>query len=184
MTEKSMSDSAEPKKFIDSAHEPKHTPLSPGTLRIPRLRDLAILAGWIGGLLLIGGLCWFLSAPLRTQRLMKSVNQVLALAGDPRRLDAVIPHSELSSEALRIGTWYTMAFSHEGSRAVVFTLIAEGRFFPCAAEINPAGRVEEIIPLSGERGEGKRQALSPGSLQIYIRRIEGIAIEGIKGGTQ
>jgi hypothetical protein len=157
--------------------EQKHAPLSQGTSGIPRLKDLSILAGWIGGLLLIGGLCWFLSAPLRTQRLMKSVNRVFALAGDPRRLDAAIPPSELSSEASRIGTWYNMAFSHAGNRAVVFTLIAEGRFFPCAAEINPEGRVEEIIPLSGE-GEGALAVLSPGSIQIYIRRIEGVTIEG------
>jgi hypothetical protein len=72
-----------------------------------------------------------------------------------------------------------MAFSREGSRAVVFTLIAEGCFFPCVAEINPAGRVEEIIPL-GREGEKTFRALSPGSVQIYIQRIEGVKI---KGGT-
>lgn len=176
-----MFDSTDSKNFTDPQHTPKHTPkhppLSPETSGIPRLKDLSILAGWIGGLLLIGGLCWFLSAPLRTHLLMKSVNRVLALAGDPRRLAAAIPPSELSSGALRIGTWYDVNFSREGNRAVVFTLIAEGRFFPCAAEINPEGRVEEIIPLNGE-GEKALKVLSPGSVQIYINRIEGIAGEG------
>jgi hypothetical protein len=155
---------------------------------IARLKDASIFAGWIGGILLIGGLCWFLSAPLRTRLLMRSVNRVLTLAGDPRRLDAAIPPSELSSGALRTGTWYRMAFSREGSRAVVFTLMAEGRFFPCAAELSPEGRVEEIIPLSRE-GEKIFKTLSPGSVQIYIRRIEGPGIEGsgtagIEGGTR
>jgi hypothetical protein len=131
------------------------------------------LIGWIGGLLLIGGLCWFLSMPVRSRRLMRAVNQVLAGNGDPRRLDAVIPLPELAPEALRAGTWYNMAFSREGSRAVVFTFLGEGRFFPCAAEVNQEGKVEELIPLSGE---GKRifGELSPGSVQFYITRIEGI----------
>jgi hypothetical protein len=149
---------------------------------IPRFKDAAIFAGWIGGILLIGGLCWFLSTPLRARLLMKSVNRVLTLAGDPRRLDAAIPPSELSSDALRIGTWYNMAFSQEGSRAVVFTLIAEGRFFPCAAALNHEGRVAEIIPLSGE-GEKIFKTFSPGSVQIYIRRIEGNSTTGIEGGS-
>jgi hypothetical protein len=150
-----------------------------------RFKDLSIFAGWIGGLLLIGGLCWFLSAPVRGQLLMKAVNRVVARDGDPRRLDAPIPLPDLKPEAVRMGTWYTMAFSGEGSRAVVFTLIAEGRFFPCLAELNREGRVEEIIPLSGH-GESIFGRLSPGNIQIYIRRIEGSieeSIAGAEGGT-
>jgi hypothetical protein len=168
------------KKFmfnLKNSNNSGHLPFSLENFRFPQLKDLSIFAGWIGGFLLIGGLCWFLSAPLRTQRLMRSVNRVFAQAGDLRRLDAAIPSSELPSGALRIGTWYNMAFSGEGSRAVVFTFITGGRFFPCAAEINPEGRVEEIIPLSRE-GEKTLRGLSPGSVQLYIKRIEGITIEG------
>jgi hypothetical protein len=151
--------------------EQKEAPPGAALSWIPRLKDLSIFIGWIGGILLIGGLCWFLSAPLRAGRLMRSVNQVFIRAGDPRRLAALIPASELTPEALRMGTWYSMV-SGNGSRAVVFTLAAEGRFFPCVAELNPEGRVEELIPLStgGEQTFGR---LSPGSVQIYIRRIEG-----------
>jgi hypothetical protein len=167
----------------DPKNTEKNTLPSAAPPWIPRLKDASIFAGWIGGILLIGALCWFLSTPLRTRLLMRSVNRVLALAGDPRRLDAAIPASELTPEALRIGTWYNMAFSGEGSRAVVFTLIAEGRFFPCAAELNREGGVAEIIPLSME-GERTFKTLSPGSVQIYTRRIEGSGTGGIKGGTQ
>jgi hypothetical protein len=139
---------------------------------IPLLRNLSICIGWIGGLLLIGGLCWLLSAPLRSRLLMKSVNRIFIRAGDSRRLDAAVPPSELNPSASRIGFWYGMAFSGEGNRAVVFTMTAEGAFFPCLAEINREGKVEEILPLSGH-GERVFQGLSPGSIQIYIRRIEG-----------
>jgi hypothetical protein len=153
--------------------------------RMFRFKDASIFAAWIGGLLLIGGLCWFLSAPLRSQLLMKAVNRVFARNGDSRRLDAPIPFADLKPEALRMGSWYTMAFSGEGSRAVVFTLIAEGQSFPCVAELNREGRVEEIIPLSGH-GENIFGSLSPGNIQIYISRIEGSierSIEEAEGGA-
>jgi hypothetical protein len=160
--------------------DPKKSPSAVSSIenpRILRLKDVSIFAAWIGGILLIGGLCWFLSAPLRSRLVMRAVNRVLTRIDDPRRLDAVIPLSELRPDALRIGSWYNMAFSREGSRAVVFTLIAEGCFFPCLAEINQEGRVENIVPLS-RHGERAFRGLSPGSIQIYIRRLE-----GLKGGT-
>jgi hypothetical protein len=153
--------------------DPKNTPSSTENPWIPRLKDGSIFAAWIAGILLIGGLCWLLSMPLRSHLLMKAVNRVLIRIDDSRRLDAVIPLSELKPGALRLGTWYSMAFSGEGNRAVVFTLIAEGYFFPCLAEINQEGRVEDIIPLS-RHGEKIFRRLSPGNIQIYIRRIEGI----------
>jgi hypothetical protein len=154
--------------------DPKNTtPPDAGNSWIPRIKDVSIFIGWIGGLLLIGGLCWFLSMPVRNRLLMRAVNQVLTRSGDSRRLDAVTPPSELTPGALRAGTWYNLAFSRTGgSRAVVFTLVAEGLFFPCAAELNREGRVEEIIPLS-RHGEAALRRLSPGSIQIYVRRIEG-----------
>jgi hypothetical protein len=146
---------------------------------IPRLRDGAICIGWIGGLILAGGLCWFLSQPLRSDLLMKAVNRVFIQTGDSRRLTSAIPLEELKPEALRMGTWYAMSFSGEGNRAVVFNFIGEGNFFPCVAEINQEGMVEEIIPLNSH-GERIFRRLSPGSVQIYKRRIEGRKIEGRK----
>ncbi|MDR1863196.1 MAG: hypothetical protein LBQ67_04660 [Treponema sp.] len=145
---------------------------------ISRLKDLSIFIGWIGGLLLIGGLCWFLSRPLRSHLLMQAVNKVLIQADDPRRLTAPVPLPELKPGALRIGAWYVMDFSGEGSRAVVFTFIAEGNFFPCLAEINREGMVEKIMPLS-RHGESIFRRLSPGSIRIYKRRIEGIEGENL-----
>jgi hypothetical protein len=141
----------------------------------PRFKDISIFLGWIGGLILIGCLCWFLSAPLRDRLLMKAVNRVLTLAGDPRRLDAPIPFKELEPAGSRLGAWYTLIRDRDGrqdGRALVFTIAAEGTFFPCAAEIDSLGKVAEIIPLS-RHGEKMLKRLPPGILQIYIRRIEG-----------
>jgi hypothetical protein len=178
MTEKSMAEQAAGKAAVEKATVEKAAIVqkdSPSPAENPwisRLKDISVFAGWIGGLLLIGILCWFLSAPVRSRLLMKAVNRVWVDRGDPRRLDAAIPLSELKPEALRLGTWYNMAYSREGSRAVVFTLAAEGHFFPCAAELNREGKVQEIIPLS-RHGERIFRGLSPGSIRIYIRRIEG-----------
>jgi hypothetical protein len=140
--------------------------------RFPRLKDVSIFLGWICVLILIGGLCWSLSAPLRARLLMKSVNRVLTLSGDPRRLDSPVPLSALKPGSARIGTWYTLSAEEDEGRALIFILIAEGTFFPCAAETDPRGRVVEIIPLS-RHGEKMFKRLSPGIIQVYIRRIEG-----------
>jgi hypothetical protein len=165
----------------DSKNTPPASETLPARPGIPRLKDGAICIGWIGGLVLAGGLCWFLSQPLRSNRLMRAVNRVFIQTGDSRRLTEAIPPSELKPEALRMGTWYVMSFSGEGNRAVVFNFIGEGNFFPCVAEINSEGRVEEIIPLSSH-GERIFRRLSPGSVQIYKRRIEGKKIERKEGG--
>jgi hypothetical protein len=148
---------------------------------IPQLKDVSVLIGWIGGLLLIGGLCWFLSGPLRARLLMNSVNRVLALSGDPRRLDRPLPFSELGPGASRMGVWYTVTGaggSGGPGKAFVFTVAAEGAFFPCAAEIDPDGKVKELIPLS-RHGEKMIKRLPAGLIRMYIRRIEGAEGESL-----
>jgi hypothetical protein len=68
------------------------------------------------------------------------------------------------------GDTETSYFS-DGSRAVVFSFIGGGFFFPCVVVINPEGTVEEFIPLSSH-GERIIRQVPPGILQIYTRRIE------------
>jgi hypothetical protein len=138
-------------------------------ISIPRLKDTAILFGWIAALLLIGCLCWFLTMPLRNDTLRNSVNRVFIQAGDARRLDAPIAPAAIKPSLGRIGTWFTM---RDGYRALVFSLIADGVFLPCAAIVNPQGKLEEIIPLS-DGGAKLLARVSPGIIKLYTRRIEG-----------
>ena len=138
-------------------------------ISIPRLKDTLIFLGWIGGLICIGGLCWFLSRPLRVELLRQSVNRGWTYTGDSRRLESSVVPQTLKSWQARLGTWYNIG---GGNRALIFTLIGDGIFLPCAAIVNPSGRVEEILPLGGN-GDKLLSRVSPGIIRLYIRRIEG-----------
>ncbi|MDR0312881.1 MAG: hypothetical protein LBI14_04730 [Treponema sp.] len=138
-------------------------------ISIPQFKDTAILCGWIGALLLIGCLCWFLTNTLRADIMRNSVNRVLVLAGDTRRLEGATAAAAIKPSLGRLGAWYNM---NEGYRALVFTLIADGVFLPCAAIVDPLGKLEEIIPLS-PGGSRLLDRVSPGIIKLYTRRIEG-----------
>jgi len=138
------------------------------------------LFGWIASILIIGGLCWALTQPVRTRFLIRAVNRVLEQYGDSRRV------AELTSPAggsSLIGSWHTMIKARqqgtstnenftEGTKALVFSFIAEGTIFPCVAVVDPMGRVQEFIPLN-IHGKKIFSRISPGIFKLYIRRIEG-----------
>jgi len=135
------------------------------------IRDAAILAGWIIGLVLFAGILWFFTQPVRDRILSNAVNQTLEQSGDIRRLEAPVPSGALRAGVSKMGSWYTMAGRPE-NRVFVFAFIAEGTFFPCAAFVTPEGNVEEFIPLNNH-GERMLRRISPEILNLYTRRIEG-----------
>ena len=130
-----------------------------------RFRDAFICTGWIAGLICAAGLCWGLTAPLRTSLLQQAVNKAWTRTGESPRLEAPVanPGPRLS----RLGAWYTC----DEGRAVIFTIIADGIFLPCAAMVGSNGKVEKILPLTAS-GEKMMNRVSPGILQLHIRRIE------------
>jgi hypothetical protein len=136
--------------------------------RLFRMKDRFILGGWILGILLIGGLLWGLTQSSRLIALRNSINRALIDREEPRRLHLPVS-GEGTGPGIR-GHWFSM-FGEE-SRALVFSIMAEGTLLPCAAIVSPEGRVEKIIPLtiSSEKGLAR---LSPGIVQTYIRRLEG-----------
>ena len=138
---------------------------------VPQVKDTAILVGWIAGLILIAGLCWVLTQPVRNRFLLKAVNQVLEQSGDSRRLGAELSPGTLKPGFLGMGVWYTMNNPAE-KKALIFLFIGEGTFFPCAAVVASDGRVEEFIPLNSH-GEKMIKRISPEVLKLYTRRIEG-----------
>ena len=145
----------------------------------PKMKDTAILLGWISALIIIASLTWYFTQPLRNSFLIRAVNKVLEQSGDYRRL--IEP---LSARSLGMGSWYTMAEDNrrrdsandpltEGTRAYVFTFIGEGTFFPCIAVVTSGGNAVEFIPLNSY-GRGMIKRVSPGILRIYTSRIEGL----------
>ena len=139
-----------------------------GPAWLAELKDRAVLAGWIGGLLLAGLLLWTVTVSLRGRFLMRAVNRILEEEGVPCRLASVMTGGNRAPGS-PMGTWYTLT---EGeSLFFVFTLFREGITIPCGALVNPAGKVEELIPLSGHGAE-TMDRIPRGVIEVYIRRIE------------
>jgi hypothetical protein len=132
------------------------------------LRDAAVNAAWIAGLLLAGWLLWFFSGSLRDEGLRRQVNAVLSGRGEQFSL------GEARRGRLRripLGT----EFGLEGGEVrsfLVFPLVSGGGALSCGALIDARGRVERIVPL-GAHGEQAFERISKGILDAYIRRIEG-----------
>ena len=143
---------------------------------VPHVKDAAIFVGWIAGLVLIAGLCWFLTQPVRSKILSRAVNQVLEQSGNSYVLGGEVSPGALKPGVSKMGSWYTMVRSGqagaEGTRAFIFVFIGEGTFFPCAARVAPDGKVEEFIPLSSY-GEKVIKRVPSEILKLYARRIEG-----------
>jgi hypothetical protein len=134
------------------------------------IRDKAIFIGWIGGLLLLGGLLWFFTQSFRLRITGESVNRILNVREYPRRLGDPLPRGQIHRNLIPLGSWYTL--ENSPGRALVFPLIAEGGQTPCVAMISPEGKVEDLIPLNSH-GEWLLKRLSGEALRIYLRRIEG-----------
>ena len=137
-------------------------------------KDTMIFLGWIASILIIAGVFWFFTQPLRNRLMLRAVNRVLIQLGDSRRLAE--ESSPETGSSLLTGSWFVMTgASAGGSKVVVFSFIGEGTFFPCAAVVSQDGKVREFIPLNSH-GEKMLKRISPGILRIYTRRIEGAQV--------
>ena len=134
---------------------------------IHKLKDSIILFSWMGGLVFIAGLCWFLTRPLRTEFLRYSINHAWIMTGNTLRLEMPVAPGTLEPGLSRLGTWFTL---NNGNRALIFTLASGGQFIPCAAIVDSGGKVVEFVPLSSGPGLDR---VSPGIVQLHKRRIEG-----------
>jgi hypothetical protein len=147
--------------------------MKPAAPAVLKLREWAIFGGWICGLVLLGGILWFLTKPIRTYSLMRSVNRVLILREDPRRLEAPLPDPRHPGSSVPLGCWYSLEKS--GDLFFVFTLMRDGPMALCGVQVSPEGKAGAILPLSGH-AEQIVKDMPPGMLQLYIRRIEALGI--------
>ena len=159
----------------------KGNPVTPRVKDTATLKEAALLLGWIAGLILIAGLCWFLTQSFRSHILQNAVNRELEQSGDSRRLGEPVSPGAQGLGFSGMGSWFTMVSAPDnansdgvpaGTKAFIFVFIGEGTFFPCAAVVSPAGKVQEFIPLNSH-GVRMIKRVSPGILGIYTRRIEG-----------
>ena len=142
---------------------------------IPALKDRAILAAWVVGLVLIASLIWSLSFSLRLNVLMNATNSALVAANDARRLSEPLPRPFQTRELM--GSWYAIAGSD--SLFFVFAVIRDGVLVPHGAEVSAEGQIVEMIPL-GNHARQVADRLPGGLLDVYARRIESVFAS--KGG--
>ena len=141
---------------------------------VPKVKDKLIFSGWLLMILLIAGMSWHLSQPLRTRSLQRAANRALEQLGHGLRLGEALPPADFSRS--RMGSYFS-ALGNTGypagtGRVKIFTFIAEGTFFPCAAIIGADGKVENFIALN-KQGENILMQISPGVLRLYAWRLEG-----------
>jgi len=144
------------------------------SLREEIIKDTMTFFGWIAALLLVAGICWAITQPIRNRFLVRAVNRVLAESGDARRLGEPAPSG--ANGSLLGGAWFTITGGTgvEG-RVFIFSFIGEGTFFPCAAVMTRDGKLMEFIPLNSHGGRVIRR-IPQGILNIYAKRIEGAVL--------
>jgi hypothetical protein len=132
-----------------------------------KLKDTAILGGWIGGLVLVGALLWVLTGSLRDRGLLQAANRSLAAQRETVRL--MEPLSRRLSGREPLGG----RFSLENSTGcmLIFPLLNGGATLPVGALLDDQGKVDRLIPL-GNHGRQVFNRIPQGILKLYIRRIE------------
>jgi len=141
---------------------------------VPALKDRAILAGWIVGLVAVASLIWSLTFSFRLNVLMHATNRALAAVEDTRRLSEPLPRGFQTRELL--GGWYTVAGSD--SLFLVFAIMRDGILVPHGAEVSAEGQILEMFPL-GYHARQVAARLPGGLVDVYARRIEAVFASGM-----
>jgi hypothetical protein len=123
---------------------------------------------WIGAVLLVGGLVWFLTQSYRTGLLIEAVNKTFAQNGDSRRIER-LPSVSFSLSPSSFGVWFGVVNSDE--KVFVFTLARNGIAAACAALTDSSGTVKTIVPLSGNAAQILEELPLP-IYRFYTARIE------------
>ncbi|MDR0403088.1 MAG: hypothetical protein LBH35_05800 [Treponema sp.] len=110
----------------------------------PARRGAFLSFAWIASVILVGGLLWLFTRPIRTGALLRAANRNIARTGETRRLLAP------AGSAAGLGTWFTLTDESGGAAegsALVFTLFSGARAAACAAFVDDRGGFEKFIPL-------------------------------------
>jgi hypothetical protein len=136
------------------------------------LRDAVLCAAWIGGLILAGFLLWFFTQSLHERSLLKQANRIFMVSDESFYLDVPLSKARSYGKKSPPGVWYSLKNSN--NRVFVFSMIHEGILLPCAAEVNPLGKVEKIVPLNLHASQIMKR-LPHGVIEMWGRRVENCA---------
>jgi len=134
---------------------------------LSKIKDKAVFATWVSGLLILISVLWILTQPLQSRYLMRSVNNVLNYNDDTRRLAA--PIHQKTDKVNMIGYWYSM--NNTDDKMFVFAIFQDGILLPLGAVVSANGKVNEIMPLS-THSSYIFDSLPESILKMYSNRIE------------
>jgi len=135
-------------------------------------QDRLILAAWIFGLFLIGGLLWIGTGPWRASRMLREANLQLEKMGMAERLELPLGAWGAAGRAALAGTRFSL--SGGKGTAFIFTMPLEGNFAASMVLVSKDGKVFSILPL-GEHASILFGRSSPDLLDLYSKRVENAA---------
>ncbi len=138
----------------------------------PKLKDMMIFAGWILGILVFGGLLWYLTQDFRDHRMVRTINAVLIQNNDRRRVLSVLSDQLTSGRTFQ----HYERFSVVGSAgiAVVITMYDNAVPAVCAVFVNSDGTVQDFVPLDDHSAQiwGRLEKTKRDVYTIYIEENE------------
>ncbi len=128
-----------------------------------------ILAAWILGILVLGGLLWFLTQDFRDNRMVRTVNALLIHNNDKRRLVSRLPND--SEQGTPFRNYQRFSVWDSSDTAVIITLYDNAVPSVCAAFIDSNGNVIDMLPLNSHSAQVMAR-MEKKQLDIYKTHIE------------
>jgi hypothetical protein len=134
----------------------------------PKFKDTLLCTGWIVGILLFGGLLWYLTQDVRENRMIRMINAVLIDNNDARRVLSALPNNEKSKNH---NNYQRFTFVASSDTAVVMTMYDNTIPSVYAAFVNPDGKIQDILPLDNHSAQAMER-IEKTKLDEYKMRLE------------
>lgn len=137
--------------------------------RSPQFKDTMIFTAWIVGILLIGGLLWYLSQNFREHRMIRMVNASLIQHNDDRRL--LSPLKNHLQKGKKNQNYKRFSLLNASGTAVVMTIYDNSIPFVFAAFLDTHGNIQDMLPLNNHSAQAMKR-IDKKKLEMYKTRIE------------
>lgn len=138
----------------------------------PVIKDTAVFAAWILGILFLGSILWYISQDFIENRMLRKVNAVLINNNDVRRLVSVLPNGSKSGTPFQ--KYQRFSVLHSSESAVVVTIYYNTVPAVFAVFINSNGEVHEFLPLDKHSVQvmGRIEQTKLDAYKIHVEEYE------------
>ncbi len=138
----------------------------------PAVKDTAVFAAWILGILFLGGLLWYFSQDFVENRMLRKVNAVLINNNDGRRAVSALPNGSESDTPFQKYRRFSLYNSSENVTVVTMYNHTVPAVF--AVFINSNGEMYDILPLDNHSAQvmGRIEQKKLDAYKIHIEEYE------------